>query len=49
MQVMGHWKKAVFISLEGVDGAGKTTHITWLRDYLQQHANWRENACLGVE
>ncbi len=30
------WKKAVFISLEGVDGAGKTTHITWLRDYLQQ-------------
>ncbi|MEQ1667648.1 MAG: dTMP kinase [Sulfuriferula sp.] len=25
----------VFISLEGIDGAGKTTHLQWIAEYLQ--------------
>ncbi len=25
-----------FISLEGIDGAGKTTHLEWLADYLRE-------------
>ena len=26
-----------FISFEGIDGAGKTTHLQWLADYLRAH------------
>lgn len=28
-------KKGIFISLEGVDGAGKSSHTQWLCDYFQ--------------
>lgn len=28
-------KQGRFISLEGMDGAGKSTHLTWLADYLR--------------
>lgn len=27
-----------FISLEGIDGAGKTTHLQWIADHLREHA-----------
>lgn len=27
-------KKGKLITLEGIDGAGKSTHLTWLRDFL---------------
>lgn len=31
-------KKGVFLSIEGVDGAGKSTHIPWIAEYLRaQH------------
>ena len=26
--------KPIFITLEGVDGAGKTTHINFIQDYF---------------
>lgn len=26
-----------FITLEGIDGAGKSTHLDWLKQYLEQH------------
>ncbi|GAA5092492.1 MULTISPECIES: dTMP kinase [Paenalcaligenes] len=29
-------KKGLFLSLEGVDGAGKSTHIPFMADYIQQ-------------
>jgi dTMP kinase len=29
-------KTAKFITLEGVDGAGKSTHLTWLADSLRK-------------
>lgn len=28
-----------FITLEGIDGAGKTTHLAWLADLLRQRGN----------
>lgn len=28
-----------FITVEGIDGAGKSSHIEWLRDYLTQHGH----------
>lgn len=27
-----------FITLEGIDGAGKSTHLGWLQDWLREHA-----------
>lgn len=29
-------KRGQFITLEGIDGAGKSSHVTWLADYLGQ-------------
>ncbi len=31
-------KQGRFISLEGMDGAGKSTHLAWLADYLRARA-----------
>jgi dTMP kinase len=35
---MGAWmdRRGKFITLEGIDGAGKSTHMEWIRDFLQQ-------------
>lgn len=29
-------RRGKFITLEGIDGAGKSTHMEWIRDFLQQ-------------
>lgn len=29
--------RAKFISLEGIDGAGKSTHLAWLADFCRKH------------
>ena len=35
---MGHHKsRGKFITLEGIDGAGKSTHLAWLVDFLKFH------------
>jgi dTMP kinase len=28
--------KGLFITVEGIDGAGKTTHVRWLRDFFER-------------
>ena len=33
---IGHKMRGKFISLEGIDGAGKSTHHAWLIDFLQR-------------
>lgn len=35
---MGAWmdRRGKFITLEGIDGAGKSTHMDWIRNFLQQ-------------
>lgn len=30
-------KKPKFITLEGIDGAGKSTHLAWLEKFLREH------------
>src|SRR5690606_20494820 len=32
-----HTQHGCFITLEGLDGAGKSTHIDWLVEYLRSH------------
>lgn len=32
-----HTQQGCFITLEGLDGAGKSTHIDWLVEYLRSH------------
>jgi dTMP kinase len=30
-------KRGLFITFEGIDGAGKSTHLAWSADYLRKH------------
>ncbi|XLM23225.1 dTMP kinase, partial [Chromobacterium piscinae] len=31
-------RRGRFITLEGIDGAGKSTHLAFIRDWLARHA-----------
>ena len=32
---MSQMIRGKFITLEGIDGAGKSTHLSWLEDFLK--------------